>query len=164
MDFSEIEAQIDKALETHGWFVMAVSGGSDGSTPPFAYSIGFTESLGLPEVVMTGFSYEMCHGVIGTLFDGLKDGRLKFPEEEAKLQDVISNDYDVLLRPIPFEVSSNMTTWAFARPTNTLMKAWHMLMPDPQNLFPGDPGCDPRYEEMQNILAFAENDNGLRPI
>src|SRR5690606_2060885 len=60
-------------IDRHGWAVQAVLGSaSDGSA--YSYTIGFTETLGHPEVFMAGFDPDLCRRLLNDVGSLIRNG------------------------------------------------------------------------------------------
>ncbi|HUV10397.1 MAG TPA: DUF4262 domain-containing protein [Acidimicrobiia bacterium] len=73
--FSAVDAfwfRIEAALARGGCFVVHVSGSP--TTPSWAYTIGFLEHFGKPELVTTGLSPESSSAFLQWAFDAAKEG------------------------------------------------------------------------------------------
>jgi hypothetical protein len=70
---TDYEKKIVRFVETDGCFVVSVLDPEEGQ-PPFSYSVGFTRSLGQPEVILYGLARETAHPLITDLFRMCQDG------------------------------------------------------------------------------------------
>ncbi len=152
----DILAGIQGRFEKHGWTVMAVLPGDDGS-PSFTYSIGFEQTFGMPEVIFVGFNPELAQSLIAGIARSLEQGEFEIPTQEQRIGKIVRN-FDVLARPVSKELTEQTAIWAtaFNKPLQTRLV--QMFIPDPQGLFPDDAGCDPQYVSMQDMKKIAEGD------
>ncbi len=65
----------DRRIDRHGWTGIYV--GDYSTAPTWVYSIGFTEALGRPEVVVFDLPQAAANGILWQIFRELKDGRLQ---------------------------------------------------------------------------------------
>lgn len=80
-------AVLGERIAQHGWTGMYV--GDYATAPTWAYSVGFAETLGQPEVIVFDLPQDAADALLGEVFTQLKDGRLAledgrvWPEGEA---------------------------------------------------------------------------------
>lgn len=148
------EEKIINNVETHGCHINFVFD-PKGNDPSFAYSVGFEATVGQPEVIVFGLSYEITTPMINivlrlcqdglaledwTQIDGLLDGHRCFA------RDVISE----FIVPDYF----NSAIWYHRRRTGEpLRRACQIVWPGAVNgLFPWDEGCDAGVSYLQPAL------------
>lgn len=76
MSNSKVLDKLKSDIEKYGWHVLSVFGND---LPNFAYSIGFTETLNHPEIVISGLNTDLMHELlndIGSLIWQLNKARL----------------------------------------------------------------------------------------
>jgi hypothetical protein len=71
---TDYEKQIIHWVEEAGCFVVSVLPDEHTADLPFSYSVGFTKSLGQPEVILMGLPGETSHSLINSLFERCSDG------------------------------------------------------------------------------------------
>lgn len=144
----EVEAKVD----AYGWTPIAVHHDDEGR-PPYAYSVGFERTFGVPEIVLIGFEPRMMQGLIAEVADGLKARRLAFPVEGGRMPEVI-RDFDVLLRPVPEAARLNLSRFAHAAAMPNTPRLMQLVLPDAEGRFPGEPGCDEELVRFQDPAPF----------
>lgn len=70
--FNEV---IAATIVRYGWSVQGVTPTDDDRQPPFAYTIGLTESYGLPELVVAGMDHEASVDLLNAVGELLVEGR-----------------------------------------------------------------------------------------
>ncbi len=64
MSNSKVLDKVEADIEKHGWHVLSVLGGD---LPNFSYTIGFTETLNHPEILMSGLSTKLMHQLLNDI-------------------------------------------------------------------------------------------------
>jgi hypothetical protein len=67
-------AQLDQSVEQHGWTAIYV--GDYEAAPTWAYTMGFQDTLGQPEVIVFDIPKDSANALLWEVFAQLKDGRL----------------------------------------------------------------------------------------
>jgi hypothetical protein len=154
------EQQLLKAIDQVGFRVTAVGEGED--EPGFAYSTGFAETLGQPEVIVFGLPDQGMGTMIGALFDQCRAGlRLADGLEIAGLL----GGHSCVLRAVkPDNIAAKyfqLAMWYHERQFGTAMTAaFQIVWPGSQSgLFPWDPDCS----EAVRLLQPALYDTGTTP-
>ena len=89
MNQSKVLDKVKKDIENHGWHVLSVFGGG---SPNFSYTIGFTETLNHPEIVMSGLSTELMHNLLNDIGELIKKGAVF---KSGNFSDKVLNGYSV---------------------------------------------------------------------
>ena len=63
--------KVDEDIQKYGWHVLSVA---CEDTPSFSYSIGFEDTLGHPEVIMSGLSTDLMHELLNDIGELIKKG------------------------------------------------------------------------------------------
>ena len=104
-DLTEFEQGILDNIAEHGWQANYVFD-PNGEDPGFAYSIGFPESLGTPDVIIFGLPQELMHSMLWEIFRQIKDG--KALADGSKWTGLLEGDYTCVSRRVhPDNVGSN---------------------------------------------------------
>src|SRR4051812_23533556 len=72
--------QVVRNIENYGWTTISLE--TDEDPFPVHYTIGFWETLGVPEIVICGQLDDKVNGVIWDIFHALKSGEVKLAEYE----------------------------------------------------------------------------------
>lgn len=152
------EQEILDAIEEHGWFCTAVFD-PDGTAPDFAYTVGFTRTLDLPEFIIFGLPVQTLHGILWDVFRALKAG--KVPEDGLHWSGLIKG-YDCVLRRVhPTQVIRehfNSALWFRGDPADHgggPLTAFQIVWPDRDGRFPWDAGCAQEVRDDQPALYLA---------
>lgn len=150
----QVESFFDRTaanMLAHGWALTGVFGAPD--LAPFTYSCGFTETLGVPEVVVVGLSYENAGRIINEVGAALKArpaelrGELLTGRPERLMKEPFAPGFRNLGSARDDDRHFGVTKQVLGRDDFEVVQ---ILIPDLQNLLPGEPGCDPQYEVFQS--------------
>jgi hypothetical protein len=151
---SAYEQEILDAVAEHGWFCTAVHD-PDGREPDWAYSVGFTETLRQPEVIVFGLPHKLAHGLLWDVFRTLKAGKVA---EDGQVWSQLVADHDCVLRRVhPSQVirehlNSAMWFWGDPARRGAPLSAFQLVWPDRAGRFPWDPGCVQAVRDRQPAL------------
>lgn len=73
MSQSSVMQKVNEDVENHGWHVLSVFGND---LPAFSYTIGFTETLNHPEIVMSGIDSKLSHLLLNDIGNLIKNGQV----------------------------------------------------------------------------------------
>ena len=148
-----IEDEILAAIAKHGWMSMDIA--ADTNTPCFMYTVGFMETLGHPEVVVSGLVSATAHRLICNVHAYIRSG--KSLREPGAFELVPG----VMLRVRPVDESQHAWRLGYAMwhrfhvGKAGSLEAVQVLWPDSNGRFPGDPKCDPQVAASQpDLTAF----------
>jgi hypothetical protein len=136
--------KIEGNITRYGWHATGVFGGGE----RFTYTTGLTGG-GHPELVVAGLSPETAHGLISAAVEVIRSGVPLAPGRDyAEIAAGMSIrfrevDQDACRHPL------SVSTRFYGGRVPALQLVW----PDPEGLFPGDPGCDPVMAAAQDIRA-----------
>jgi hypothetical protein len=139
---TEYEEKIVRFVETHGCFIVSVFDPDD-DVVPFSYSIGFTKSLGQPEVVLFGLPGKTAHPLINDLFRLCQDG-LKLVD--WAIIDGLVVDYRCIARSVDesWIIQSQFASalWYHRTQMNSALEdVVQIVWPDADGIFPWQEGC-----------------------
>ena len=154
-NWTDIEAQVDRAIERAGWFATGVFPEVVSGTPAFTYSAGFGETLGIPDVVIVGFDPQLAHGLLSAIYEQVKAGHVAIPEAGGKIHEIIQ-DYPVRFDPVPDDLLKGFATVTLLRDgaMGRQTRFMHMLLPDRNGKFAGEPGADDDYAARQALYGI----------
>lgn len=69
---SDVMEKVEDDIKKHGWHVLSVF---SKDAPSFSYSIGFTETLDHPEIIMSGLDTSLMHPLINDIGQLIKNGQ-----------------------------------------------------------------------------------------
>lgn len=139
--------KVDEIIRRVGWCVQGVGGGDD--DPPFAYTVGLTETFGHPEIFIVGFGFQMSQNVLNSAADAIRRGHRL---DSNKLADEVIQNFPVAVRTLGKKQAGARGKVARARYAPKGFEAVQMFLPDASGRFPWDPACDPKYAEVQTRL------------
>lgn len=144
--------KIDWMIEASGWALEAVSPRTDTDPPVagYAYTIGFPERYGFPEVAVFGLTPVAAHGIVNLVADALAGGT-EIPLR-VELVGLLDNELRCVFVPVDLDVWGEMFS---------VGRAWHrgefdlvqLLWPDKRGLLPYEEGFDPRLVYAQPVLT-----------
>lgn len=148
------EEQLLKAIEQIGFRVTGVDD-SKCSNPSFAYSTGFPELFGQPDVIVFGLPMQGMAVMIGKLSDLCCDG-LRMTDG-LQVAGLLQNHICTLRAVKPDNIVDDyfhFAMWYRQRQTGTDMtEAFQIVWPGAKNgLFPWDAGCTDEVRALQPAL------------
>lgn len=148
------EQQLLKAIDQIGFRVTSVYDDKD-STPGFAYSTGFPDLLGQPEVIVFGLPVQGMAIMIGELSALCRDG-LRMTDG-LQVAGLLQNHVCTLRSVTPENIVGDyfhFAMWYQQRQTGTPMtEAFQIVWPGAKTgLFPWDAGCSDEVRVLQPAL------------
>lgn len=137
------EKQKQELIDKHGFMVMYVA-----DIIPFAYTIGHN-AKNLPEfAIRLPASQEDVHEILHSVVRayhanaGILDGR--------DIEQILDR-FPVRLKKLSYEVVDQNLGGArkHAEENGVVPVCYQVMWPDKQGIFPGEPGCDPKFVAMQ---------------
>ncbi|MGH7024610.1 MAG: DUF4262 domain-containing protein [Caulobacteraceae bacterium] len=127
---------------------------AEGDHPSFTFSIGFTETLGSPEVIVFGLKRELMHNMLWELFRQIQAGAML--EDGARWGNLIEG-FDCVSRPVHpdwnREYLGSAIWYRRYRTGRDDVTAYELLWPGAQQgLYPWETGCDPFVISSQPAL------------
>lgn len=140
-------------IETNGWLLEPVAARPeiDPPIPGYAYTIGFEQTFGFPEVVIVGLKPVHARGLAGLLADMLRGGtRIPIGELFRGLYD---GEQRAALLPVDLDALGELFAWATDwygdQPYRVVQLAW----PDRTGWLPWEDGFDPALAGVQLVLG-----------
>lgn len=145
--------KIEWMVETNGWALepVAARADTDPPVPGYAYSIGFPEAFGFPEVVVVGLTPSTANDLVGVVADLLRGGT-EIPVG-VELQGVLDGELRCTFLPIDDDVAHAMLPTARAWRRGAPFTAVQMLWPDRNGFLPTEPGFDRRLVAAQPLIG-----------
>lgn len=147
--------QLWARIEQHGWTGMYV--GDYRTAPTWSYSIGFSETLDQPEVIIFDLPQEAANALLWEAFSELKDGRLKL--EDGKVWAEAGDKPCVWRKVHPSQLESEAGWLTFAslrslvrRGTPFGLEAFQLVLSDNDGRLPWESGYDERLRPLQPSL------------
>ncbi len=148
---NDAELKMLKNIDTHGWHAMHVFD-PNGKSPPFTYSVGFTQSLAAPEFIVFGLPRELMHSMIWEAYRQTKAG--KTIEDGAVWDDLIEGHKCVSRRADHAALFRDYTTsadWFWRHQGHAdHPPIMQLVWPGAEDgLFPWDDGCAQKVIDSQ---------------
>lgn len=129
-------------IEEHGFQALHIF--AEREEPAFTFSIGFTESLRSPEVIIFGLNRELMHNMLWEVFRQLKAGKAM---ADGVCWSHLIDGFDCISRPVhPSWTRKYLGTAIWHqryRTGNDEVTAFQLFWPGAQQgLFPWEAGCD----------------------
>jgi hypothetical protein len=140
---TDYERQIVDYIDRVGCFAVSVLPVEGDPEPSFTYSVGFTKSLGEPEVIFFGLPAEAGHALVNDLFAMCKEGlRLT---NGARIDGLVAN-FPVIARTVDesWIIQSYFASALWFHRTQmegALTRVMQIVWPDPEKHFPWDAEC-----------------------
>jgi hypothetical protein len=148
---SELFHKIDGIIKKAGFAFLSI--GQDGNTPPFAYTVGITETYGCSELIIFGVGQNVADAVFNGLVEKIKSGK-RFNDgdivsELLNMPVAIKSLSKEVARPFFLNVSSR---YKGTKHTPTFQQ---MVYPDRAGKFPWETGYDEGMRPIQLELWTA---------
>lgn len=143
--------KIDWMVGARGWAIEPVAPSTDPPSPAYAYTIGFPERFGFPEVVVVGLTPSAANGLVELVADALAGGA-EVPTG-VDLVGLLDNDLRCRFVEIAAEDVPNLLPTAVAWRRGAPCAAVQMLWPDRNGFLPGEAGFDRRLTMAQPVLG-----------
>ena len=158
MTFSDYEQKIIDSIQEHGWFCTSVVGDAPGEA--FSYSVGFSETLKVPECIVFGLPVTLMHSMMWSVFDQIKGGALL--SDGARWSGLIEG-FDCVSRPVhPTRITrehfnSALWYWGDPKTRGSQLQAYQIFWPGAvDGLFPWESGSADIVRERQPALYLAD--------
>jgi hypothetical protein len=151
-DNDPMEETIRGNVRDHGCHVMFIFD-ANGEQPDFAYSIGFSATLGQPEVLVYGLDRQLMHSMINETYRQCRDGLVL---RDGAIIGGLLEGYECVAKRIPADrVDAEHFGYAMwfehERTGDSAVAAYQIVWPGAQNgLFPWDAGAD--FVDLQPAL------------
>jgi hypothetical protein len=147
--------QVRRDVRKRGWRGIYV-GDYHGSPPSWAYSVGFWESAGAPEIVVFDLPQEDANNLLWNAYEQLRTGQLTIRDGEAWLAD--KGVAPVWRRVHPSQVDADEGWFTFARwyrfrqTGGDDLEVFQLVLPDGEGILPWQSGYDERLRPLQPAL------------
>jgi hypothetical protein len=129
-----------------GWMGMGIGEDKRHKIAGFSYTIGLEQNWGQREIFVMGLPHAIGHSILGRVVSLVKGGS-RFVAGDTS--DEIAEGFGARFKGTDkgWLVSFGVARRYYGRDVCYLQLVW----PDPQGIFPGDPGCDPRMARIQAV-------------
>ena len=156
---TEFEQRIIANVREHGCHINVVGADPESDMPNFAYSVGFVESVGQPEVIVFGLPTQIMAAMIN---DTLHQCRAGLQLEDWTVVNGLLDGHRCIARAVAPELITpehfNSALWYLRTTTGqVLTKAVQLVWPGADDgLFPWDEGCNDEVGYWQPPLYGTE--------
>jgi len=133
----EARAKVRADIEKYGLHVISVM--EDGEHPPFTYSVGIEQSLGMPELIVIGLKSSLAHSVVNECYRQMKEGGAITPG--ARVADLLGGGFECVIgETSPGRVADYMywTSWFYK---GQPFRAYQIIWPTTAGVFPWKSGA-----------------------
>lgn len=160
---TEYEESIVNNVREHGWHCVAVFGESEGSE--FAYTVGFWETLRVPELIILGLPLKLMHSMLWSAFRKIKANKIRVADG-VRWPDLIDG-FDCVSRPVHATQISrerfNSALWyrRYRTGQDEDLEAFQLFWPGAKDgLFPWEAGSSDVVREFQPQL-YLPHETGI---
>lgn len=135
-------------IDTYGLHILSVA--EDGALPPFSYSIGIGQSLGLPELIVVGLRHEVAQAAINACYALMKAGQKIVPG--ARVAGLLGGGFEceiVEVSPAHYREYMGWAWWLYDGPG---FRAHQIVFPNTAGVFPWEPAADTWFRNWQPLL------------
>jgi hypothetical protein len=148
---SQIRRELLARISRNGYTMQQVIGAGRGDET-FLFTVGLPAHLGHPELVICGIDQHTSIDVI----EGVVDLLRTTPQAEGRIVGALEGDVPLWLTPLPTAIADqNLVAarwWRREHHDGEPPAATQIIIPDPEGLFPWQPGCTPEYARHQALL------------
>ncbi len=94
MKNTSVLEKVGDDIEEHGWHVLSVFGKG---VPNFSYTVGFTETLNHPEIIMSGLDSKLAHFLLNDIGNLIRGGK---SFNDGDLSDQVLKNYSVKFQSV----------------------------------------------------------------
>ncbi len=144
--------KIEWMIETKGWAIEPVAARTDlePPRPGYAYTIGFPERFGFPEVVVFGLTPVAANGLVDLVAQQLEGG-VEIPCD-VPLQGLLDNELRCVFSTVEVDRAVDLFTTGFAWHRGSF-PAVQLLWPDRMGWLPHEDGFDHRLRMAQPVIG-----------
>jgi hypothetical protein len=148
-DTDESDAKALSDVAAYGLHIIHVGEGDD--SPPFSYSIGIEKSLGLPDLIVIGLKAEVAQSAINECYRQMKAGTPITPG--TFVGDLLGGDFKCLIGEVSPSNYRAYMGWALWLYGGTSFRAYQILFPSTEGVFPWEPESGEWFKNYQPLLA-----------
>jgi hypothetical protein len=159
---------VDKRIAKHGWTATYV--GDYATAPTWAYSIGFQQTLGQPEIVVFDVPKEVANGIFWTTYEELKAGTLVL--EDGARWHAEDEEKPLVWRKVHQTQIESRVGWFTLANVRRLaqtgvmfdVEAYQLVLSDEAGKLPWEDGYNERLRPSQPALYLPARDYGDVPL
>ena len=144
---------IPQMIEERGWAMYYNFG--DENAPSYAYTIGFFETLKVPEIILFGINRKNAILTFNHIFDLLLKRKEEFPVLE-KNYDILRDDVPVIFSDINYSIATEYFDYCneYYQDKTVIYPAIQLIWPDEKSLFPWEPHYNTKYKQKQPLICY----------
>ena len=152
MNKDKVIAKMRSDVQAYGWHCLSVHPreGEDGAH--FTYTIGLTETLQHPEIMIFGLSNKVSHGILTDCVQMIRNGAAFQPNVEYA--DVVGGDYKVVFKQVRKECLPEYFGAAVRYYEGKGFSGLVMFWPDKASLFPWQEETSTAQREALNVVQL----------
>ena len=145
----EADAKALSDIEQYGLHVISVM--EDDGHPPFTYSIGVEQSLGMPELILIGLQSNVACSAINECYRQMKEGGAIAPG--VRVADLLGGGFECVIGEASPEQAAGYMHWARWLYKDKPFRAWQIIWPSTTGVFPWEAGASDWLVARQPLLA-----------
>ena len=147
------QEKIDWMVETHGYALEAViaDASTDPPQPAYAYTVGFPEAFGFPEVALFGLTPSAASGLVGLVADCLRGGT-EIPVG-VEVVGLLDGELRCCFAPVDLVIWSPMFPICSAWRRDGTFDLVQLFWPDRNGFLPYEPGYNPAMVLAQPVIG-----------
>jgi hypothetical protein len=137
-------------IKAYGLAVFHILGEED--LPPFTYSVGIEQSLGLPELIVIGLKAEVGHAVINECYRQMKEGAVIAPG--ARVAGLLGGGFECeigTVLPSYYEEYMGRALWLYKGEN---FRTYQIVFPNTAGVFPWEPEANEWFKNFQPLLSI----------
>ena len=143
------EAKALADIAEYGLHVISVM--ADGESPPFTYSLGIEQTLGMPELIVMGLKSNVAHAAINECYRQMKADPSIGPG--SRLDGLLGGDFECLLGEVTPEQAKQHMCWASWLYKGSGFRALQIIFPSTAGVFPWEPEASDWFRNFQPLLS-----------
>lgn len=148
-DTDAAERRALENIETYGLHILNVA--AQGELPPFSYSIGVQQSLGLPELIVVGLRHELAQSVLNACYAMMKAGQPILPG--TRVAGLLGGGFECEIREVSPAHYREYMGWAWWLYDGPAFRALQIVFPNTAGVFPWEPAADEWFRNWQPLLS-----------
>lgn len=151
----QLDQRVAADVARVGWHMTGVFPTSDEPGPYFCYTVGLFKTYGHPELITFGLNPHIAQILVQQLVDNHIKGGRTFQDGE-RVEGEVRDGYSMWFRSAPVDDDQYPLSTAKRFYHGTDFPALQIVMPDTQNRFPWEPGCEQRMIDIQEHYPQAQ--------
>lgn len=145
----EADAKALADIEKYGLHVISVR--EEDGYPPFAYSIGIEQSLGMPELIVIGLKSNVACSAINECYRQMKEHGE--PTPGARVAGLLGGDFECIIGEASSEQIADYMHWASWLYKGRPFRAYQIIWPNTSGVFPWEQDASDWLIARQPLLA-----------